>query len=110
MRLKNFMFPANMKMELLSEILDEGTLWKLIIHFMDKSERTRMIRMPKRQTILKLLAFHYGSKVMRGETSWDEVMKSFKKEFDVLKNIGVSRKEFKRLFRQKFKEILKENK
>lgn len=105
---KELAWPANCHMGLLREVLDEETLEKLINHFMDKSEEERMMRFPKRQTIKKLLAYHYGKKVHFGEMSWSEVLKQMKKKGQTQKELNLSKKEMVRLFEQRKREILNE--
>lgn len=103
--LKELNWPANCRIELLKEVLDEEALEKLINHFMDKSEAERMIRLPKRQTIRKLIAYHYGKKVHFGEMNWSDVLKQMKKKGQTLKELNLSKKEMVRLFEQRKKEV-----
>jgi len=108
--LKELNWPANCRMELLKEVLDEETLEKLINHFMDKSEAERMIRLPKRQTIRKLIAFYYGKKVYFREMEWSEILKQMKEKRQTLKELNLSKKEMVRLFDQRKKEIKRDQK
>jgi len=75
---------------------------------MDKSEAERMIRLPKRQTIKKLIAYHYGKKVYFGEMNWSEILKQMKEKRQTLKELNLSKKEMIRLFDQRKKEIRNE--
>lgn len=106
--IKELNWPANCRMALLKEVLDEETLEKLINYFMDRSEAERMIRLPKRQTIKKLIAYHYGKKVYFGEMEWPEILKQMKEKRQTLKELNLSKKEMVRLFDQRKKEIKNE--
>lgn len=103
--LRELNWPKSCRIELLKEILGEETLEKLINYFMDKSEAERMIRLPKQQTVRKLIAYHYGKKVHFGEMSWSEVLKKMKEKGQTLKELNLSKKEMMRLFEQRKKEI-----
>ena len=106
--IRELSWPKNCHMDLLKEVLDEETLEKLISHFMDKSEAERMIRFPKRQTIKKLIAYHYGKKVYFGEMNWSDILKQMKEKRQTLKELNLSKKEMVRLFDQRKKEIKNE--
>lgn len=110
MKLLDLNWSRNTRMDLLAEVLDEEILEKLIFHFCDESEDVRKIRLPKRSTILKCVAFYYGQKVMQKKTTWAKVMKEIRAEFGLLKNANITQKKFKRYYQQRFKEILKERK
>ena len=109
-------WPKNTRMDLLAEVIPEDLLLKLLKLFRDRSEEERIVRFPKRQTILKCLAYHLGQRVERDELSWKEVMKELKGDYPTLKELGkkekgmkISRKELKNLHSQRKKEIEKEN-
>jgi hypothetical protein len=109
-------WPKNTRMDLLAEVIPEDLLLKLLKLFRDRSEEERIVRFPKRQTILKCLAYYLGQRVERDELSWKEVMREWKGDYPTLKELGekekgmkTSRKELKNLHSQRKKEISKEN-
>jgi len=106
--LSKLAWPGNYRIHELAEVLDEKNLIALIIHFADRSPKERAFLFPRRQVIKKVLSHHFGKKVEDGELSWDEVMEDLKDRFTELKQIHITRKEVKRLFRQRRKEILEE--
>lgn len=81
------MWLKNTRMDLLAEVIPEDLLLKLLSLFMGKSEEERIVRFPKRQTILKCLAHYYGQRIERGELSWKEVMKELKGDYPTLKKL-----------------------
>lgn len=101
-------WPANLHMDLLSQVLTERQLAKLINFFADRPPGERIIRLPKRQTILKALCFYYGEKVDVGKLTWDEVMEELRLKFGNLEKFGLSRKKVKYLFGQRRREIEKQ--
>jgi len=105
-------WPKNTHMDLLAEVIPENLLLKLLKLFRDRSEEERIVRFPKRQTILKCLAYYLGQKVEIDELSWKEVMREWKGDYPTLKELGekekgmkTSRKELKNLHSQRKKEI-----
>lgn len=103
--LSKLAWPRTYRVHELAEILDEKSLLSLLIYFADKSPKERTFLFPRRQVIRKVLSHYYGQKVEAGELSWDEVMEILKGKFESLKQIGISRKEIKRLHRQRSEEI-----
>ena len=108
---KKLSWPVNTRMGLLAEVIPEDLLIRLLTLFMDRPEEERIVRFPKRQTVLKCLAYHYGEKVERGELTWKEVMKELKGDYPTLKKLRektrlkISQKEMKKLHAQRVKEI-----
>lgn len=108
---KKLSWPKNIHMDLLSEVIPEDLLLKLLELFRDRSEEERIVRFPKRQTILKCLAYYLGERVESGEISWKEAMQEWKGDYRTLKELGeerigmkTSRKELKNLHQQRKKE------
>lgn len=109
-------WPKNTHMDLLAEIIPEDLLLRVLTLFMDRSEEERIVRFPKRQTVLKCLAYYYGQRVENDELSWKAVMKELKDwgKFKTLKELRektklkISRKELKNLFAQRKREIANE--
>lgn len=91
-------WPNSLKMHILGEILDNETLFKLIKHFRNRKQKDRIVRFPKNQTILKLVAYYIGKKVESGEMTWAEALKKLKGSWKFLKDAGLSRKNIKKLF------------
>ncbi len=108
MKILDLNWPKNIRMDLLAEVLDEEMLERLIFCFCDKSEAERKIRLPKRSTILKCVAFYYGQQVLQKKTTWKKVMENLKAEFGLLKNANVTQKKFKQYYQQRFNEIMSE--
>lgn len=108
---QKFSWLKNTRMDLLAEVLPKDLLIRLLTSFMDRPEEERIIRLPKRQTVLKCLAHYYGERVERGELSWKEVMKELKGDYPTLKKLRektrlkISQKEMKKLHAQRKKEI-----
>ena len=104
---RKLIWPKSAHIELLSEILGEEKTMELICFFANRPVDERLIRFPKKVTILKSLAFYYGQEVQNERMTWDEVMNELKGKYRTLKEVGISRKEIKRLHKQKVKDILK---
>jgi len=106
--LSKLAWPRAYRIHELAEVLDQESLVALIVHFANKGPKERAFLFPRRQVIRKVLSHYYGQKVQDGELSWDEVMEILKGQFESLKQIGISRKEIKRLFKQRNFEIERE--
>lgn len=100
-------FPKNTNMNLLTQVLTEREVVKLLNFFADRPPEERIIRLPRRKVILKAICFFYGEQVSLGKMTWDEVVKELEIRFGNLAAVGLSEKEIKRLFDQRTKEIRK---
>ena len=105
--IKKLSWPTNTRMHLLAEVLDEKSLEKLIDFFKDLSESERTIRLPKRQTVKKLIAYYFWQKILSGSKTWSEVRQQMKKLMgkEALREFNITKKEMYRLFRQRRNEI-----
>lgn len=75
----------------------------------EKSRTERRIILPSKVCLKKCLCHHYGSKLANGEMNWDKIIKAIKKRFELLKETDlVNRKQIKKLYFQRQKEIAKE--
>lgn len=104
---KKLIWPKSAHVELLSKILGEEKTMELISFFANRPVNERLVRFPKKVVILKLVTFYFGQKEKRGEMTWPEIMNELKGKFRTLKELGLSRKEVKRLYKQRLKEISK---
>lgn len=75
----------------------------------EKSRTERRIILPSKVCLKKCLCHHYGSKLANGEMNWDKITKAIKDKFGLLKETDlVNRKQIKKQFLQREKEIIKE--
>lgn len=90
-------------MNLLGKALTEKELSKLLEFFADKSESDRIIRLPKRQTIIKSIIFFYMELIDAGKISKIRALTEMRLKLG--KNCPCWW-ECKRLYHQRKKEIL----
>lgn len=103
---KDLDFPKGLNLHLLSKFLPEVYLKILICENIDKNRKARRIILPSRKLILKVYC-HYLVKKHHGD--YDAVMEEFKgSHLLTLKEMGINRKEVRRLFEQREKEIKRE--
>jgi len=105
--IKKLSWPQNTRMYLLEKVLDEKSLERLIDFFKDRSETERIIRLPKRQTVKKLIAYHFGQKIESGEKTWSEIRQQMKNLMgrQALREFNITKKEMYRLYKQRLNEI-----
>ena len=101
-------WPQKSGLQKIGKILPEDYLIDLILHFANKSKKERIIEFPSLHVLKKIVCYHYGTLVEKEKMSWDEVMEELKEKFKTLKELDISRKEVKRLYLQRQKEIEKE--
>jgi len=99
-------WPAGLNLDILFIVLSERNLRALLSQHSQEERRARRIILPSHKTIKKVIFHYIWGLVENGEISWDEVKRDFKKEFGTLKEANISKKEMRRLFRQRKKEVL----
>ena len=101
-------WPKKYRMDEFKQILPEQLLAAMVVYFAGMRKDSRIIEFPSRHVLKKCIAHYFGTKVSKREMTWDDVMKELKRGFNTLNEIPISRKEIKRLFLQRKKEIKKE--
>ena len=101
-------WPKKYRLDEFAAILPERLLLALVGYFAGMEKGDRIVEFPSRHVLKKCLCHYYGTLVAEGKMSWDEVMGDLKEGFETLNEIPISRKEVKRLFLQRKKEIKKE--
>ena len=111
MKFKDLNFPSRLNLELLSTIVPEDKLIGLIKKNATKSRLERRIILPSHRCISKVIAYYFGERVEKGKMNWYQVMEKLKTTGRAkdLASVGLDRKEIKRLFAQRKKEIRNEN-
>ena len=99
-------WPEGLNLNILFTVLSERNLRALLSQHSQEERRARRIILPSHKTIKKVIFHYIWSLVENGEISWDEVKGDFKKEFGTLREANISKKEMKRLYVQRRKEIL----
>lgn len=108
MKISDLNFPKAMNIDLLAEILPEKKLLDLIISNCAKDRKQRRIILPSKSCLKKLVCFYYGKRVADGKMTWPQAMKKLREGFDTLKQAGLEREAVKRLFLQRQREIMRE--
>lgn len=100
-------FPSGLNLKLLSSVISENKLKNFIKENAGKSRRERRIVLPSHRCISKVIAYYYGKRVEEKEMNWSEVMKILKTAGGLkdLISAGLERKEIKRLYKQRCREI-----
>ena len=102
---KKLSWPANTNMDLLAKALTERELIKLLKFFSNRSEKDRIIRLPRKAIIVKCLIFAYMEQVSAGKMDEKEALSELRLKLGYL---CPEKKEIKRLYYQRKKEILRE--
>ncbi len=108
LKISQLRFPEGLNIGLLASVLPEEKLELLIIRNKMKDRKQRRIILPSAQTIKKIVFHHLYSQILEGKISWEEIKAEFRKEYESLKALNISKAEAERLYRQREKEILRE--
>lgn len=109
MRYSDLCWPERLNLGILSKILSEKLVGKIIEQYADKPLSERTIVLPSRLIIRKCVGHHLGQLVSEGQMTWTEAMRNLKGGFK-LKDLNLTRKQMKRFHRQRSEEILREEK
>ncbi len=64
--------------------------------------------LPSHKTIKKVFFHYLWSLIESKKTTWEEIKEDFKKDFRTLKAAGISKKDVKKFYVQRQKEIIRE--
>lgn len=108
-RLNDLNLPKGLNIGLLKSVLPEKKLVKLILENWEEPRTERRIILPSKACLKKCLCYYYGTKLANGEMNWNKIMNEIKNKFGILKETNfVDRKQVKKLFHQREREILRE--
>lgn len=99
-------FPTGLNLDLLANLLPETKFREFIVQYSRKKRKDRRIILPSRKTIKKVYFHYLWNLVETGEMSWEDIKKSFRKNFETLKEVGISKKIVKKFYDQRQKEII----
>ncbi len=106
MKYYDLIFPQALNLHLLSEILDEEKMMKLILQNENKERKARRIILPSRKLLRKCVIYYYAKK--HGE-DFDQVLKALKGNPESSEDPGLRIDKIIELYEQRCKEIEKEN-
>ena len=102
MKYKDLIFPKAMNLDLLSEILDDDEMMKLILKNEGKERRARRIILPSRKLLRKCVIYFYVKK--HGE-DFDEVLKALKENLSSSDEDVLRKDKIVELYQQRKKEL-----
>lgn len=102
MRYSNLIFPKALNLHLLSEILDDDQMMKLILKNESKERKARRIILPSRKLLRKCVIYFYATK---HKGNFEEVLKSLKGDFESPEEAGLRKDKIIELYEQRKKEI-----
>lgn len=71
--IKDLSFPKKRGMAILQEFISSEILWELVKRFKNEDKKARTITLLSAHDLRKSLAFFFGERVEKGETTWPEV-------------------------------------
>lgn len=106
MKYSEIIFPQGLNLHLLSEILDDDQMMKLILKNESKERKARRIILPSRKLLRKCVIYHH---VKKHGGNFDEVLRELKGDFKSQNEALLNRKKIIKLYNQRCKEIEREN-
>lgn len=105
---KELNFPRGLNLDLLAKILPEDKLMGFLVKHSKEDRLKRRIILPSRKTMKKVLCFYIWSQIKEEKTTWEKIKSELKSEFKTLKALDITKAEVKRLYNQRFMEIMDE--
>lgn len=106
MKYSDLIFPKALNLHLLSGILDEEKMMKLILKNESKERKERRIILPSRKLLRKCVIYYYAKK---HDENFEEVLKALKGDFESPEEAGLREDKIIELYEQRCKEIENEN-
>jgi len=102
MRYGDLIFPKALNLHLLSEILDDDQMMKLVLKNEGKERRARRIILPSRKLLRKCVIYFYAKK---HDGDFEEVLKALKGDFETPEEAGLRKDKIIELYKTRCKEI-----
>lgn len=106
MRYSDLIFPKAMNLHLLSEILDDDQMMKLILKNESKERKARRIILPSRKLLRKCVIYYYAKK---HNGNFEKVITALKGNPESSEDPGLRIDKIIELYNQRCKEIEREN-
>ena len=106
MEFSDLIFPQALNLHLLSEVLDEEKMMKLILKNESKERKARRIILPSRKLLRKCVIYYYARKY---DENFDQVLKALKGDFKSPEEAGLREDKIIELYESRCEEIRKEN-
>jgi len=100
-------WPKGLNLNKLQDFLSEEKLKKIIILNLNNSRKERVIILPSKKCVKKILAHYLVDQVNQKKLTMEQLMTELKKR-EFLEELGLDKKQLKRLYKQRCKEIIKE--
>jgi len=100
-------WPKGLNLNKLQDFLSEEKLKKIIIENLNNSRKERIIILPSKKCAKKILAHFLMTQVQQGNITMEKLLKELKKQ-GFWEELGLDKKQLKRLYRQRSREIIKE--
>jgi len=102
MKFSDLKFPKAMNLHLLSEILDEEKMMKLILKNEGKERKARRIILPSRKLLRKCVIYYYATK---HDGDFEQVITALKGDFESSEEAGLRKDKIIELYKSRKKEI-----
>jgi len=102
-------FPKALNLDILSTIVPQKKLLKLMMDYSDKTRFERRIVLPSKKCLRKVYSHYIYKKILAGELTWDDFKKDLRKDIGTIKAVGFSKHNVRKFYNQRQKEILRES-
>jgi len=100
-------WPKGLNLSKLQPYFTQEKLKKIIIKNLNNSRKERIIILPSKKCAKKILAHFLMTQVQQGNITMEKLLKELKKQ-GFWEELGLDKKQLKRLYRQRSREIIKE--
>jgi hypothetical protein len=104
---KKLNFPAGLNLDLLKRVLSEEKLRTLIALSAKKNRVERRIVLPSDRCLRKAIAYYAWTEILAGKITWSRLKRELR-ETGSLRSLKLTKTEMHRLWKQREKEIKKE--
>lgn len=102
-------FPKGLNLDILSIIVPQRKLLKLMMEYSGKTRTERRIMLPSKKCLRKVYSHHIYKRILAGDLTWEDFKKDLRKDIGTIKALGFSKHNVKKFYKQREKEIFWES-
>lgn len=106
--LEDLNFPKDLNLDILIQNMPERKMRSILGEYKHSNLQDRRITLPSLKCMKKVLCHYFYSRVVNGTMTWDEIKGHIRQMCQTLESVGMTKKQVKKQFFQREKEIARE--
>ncbi len=102
-------FPKALNLSILSAVIPQDKLLKLLMDYANKTRFERRIVLPSKKCLRKVYSHFVYKKILAKDLTWSDFKKDLRNDIGTIKTLGFSKHNVQKFYHQREKEIERES-